>query len=134
MVKDAFTVVYKNEGTGSLTLNKEGTGYTFEIGKAYDFTYTFLDSGRYTDRPISLTRSTIVLNNGAVAWTYSANAADFYYTGENANIIFAAGNSEEFGAMVQLSARRISQFRRNKRSSIQPYRLRMSSFSFTFFS
>ena len=107
-VKDAFTVVYKNDGTGSLTLNKEGTGYTFEIGKAYAFTYTFLDGGRYTDRPISLTRSTIVLNNGAVTWTYSANAADFYYTGENANIIFATGNSEEFGAMVQLSARRIS--------------------------
>ena len=47
-------------------------------------------------------------DNGSIVWTYSANAADFYYTGENANIIFSTGNSEEFGAMVQLSARRVA--------------------------
>lgn len=108
MVKDAFTVVYNEDMTGSLTLTKEGTGYTFEINKAYPFTYTFMDEGRYSDRPVSLTMSTIVLDHGSIVWTYSANAADFYYTGENANIIFSTGNSEEFGAMVQLSARRVA--------------------------
>lgn len=108
MIEDAFTVVYHEDMTGSLTLTKEGTGYTFEVGKAYPFTYTFLNEGRYTDRPVSLTMSTIVLNHDSVVWTYSANAADFYYTGENANIIFATGNSEEFGAMVQLAARRVA--------------------------
>ena len=94
--------------TGSLALTKEGTGYTFEINKAYPFTYTFRDEGRYSDRPVSLTMSTIVLDHGSIVWTYSANAADFYYTGENANIIFSTGNSEEFGAMVQLSARKVA--------------------------
>lgn len=108
MVKDAFTVVYNEDMTGSLTLTKEGTGYTFEINKAYPFTYTFMDEGRYSDRPVSLMMSTIVLDHGSIVWTYSANAADFYYTGENANIIFSTGNSEEFGAMVQLSARRVA--------------------------
>lgn len=108
MIKDAATVIYNADGTGSFTLNSSDTGYTFEVGKAYPFTYTFLESGRYTDRPVSLTMSTITLDHGSVIWTYSANAADFYYTGENANIIFATGNSEEYGAMVQLSARRVS--------------------------
>ncbi len=107
-VKDAFTIVYKEDGTGTLTLNKEGTGYTFVVGKAYDFTYTFLEKGRYEDRPVSLTRSTIVLDHGSVTWTYSNNTADFYYSGSNAEITFATNNSEEFGAMVQLSATRQS--------------------------
>ena len=107
-VKDAFTIVYKEDGTGTLTLNKEGTGYTFVVGKAYDFTYTFLEKGRYEDRPVSLTRSTIVLDHGSVTWTYSNNTADFYYSGSNAEITFATNNSEEFGAMVQLSATRLS--------------------------
>ncbi len=108
MIKDAATVIYHADGTGNFTLNSSDTGYTFEVGKAYPFTYTFLESGRYTDRPVSLTMSTITLDHGTVVWTYSANAADFYYTGENANIIFATGNSEEYGAMVQLSARRVA--------------------------
>ncbi len=108
MIKDAATVIYNDDGTGSFTLNSSETGYTFEVGKAYSFTYTFLEQGRYTDRPVSLTMSTITLDHGSVVWTYSANAADFYYTGENANIIFATGNSEEYGAMVQLSARRVA--------------------------
>ncbi len=108
MVKDAATVIYNDDGTGSFTLNSSDTGYTFEVGKAYPFTYTFLENGRYVDRPVSLTMSTITLDHGQVVWTYSANAADFYYTGENANIIFATGNSEEYGAMVQLSARRVA--------------------------
>ncbi len=107
-VKDAFTVTYKENGTGTLTLNKEGTGYTFIVGKAYDFTYTFLENGRFQDRPVSLTRSTIVLDHGSVTWTYSNNNADFYYNGKNAEISFATGNSEEFGARVQLKATRIS--------------------------
>ena len=107
-VKDAFTVSYKADGTGTLTLNKEGTGYTFIVGKAYDFTYTFLANGRFQDRPVSLTRSTIVLDHGTVTWTYSNNNADFYYNGKNAEISFATGNSEEFGAMVQFKATRIS--------------------------
>ena len=107
-VKDAFTVSYKADGTGTLTLNKEGTGYTFIVGKAYDFTYTFLANGSFQDRPVSLTRSTIVLDHGSIIWTYSNNNADFYYNGKNADISFATGNSEEFGAMVQLKATRIS--------------------------
>ena len=107
-MKDAFTVSYKADGTGTLTLNKEGTGYTFIVGKAYDFTYTFLANGRFQDRPVSLTRSTIVLDHGTVTWTYSNNNADFYYNGKNAEISFATGNSEEFGAMVQFKATRIS--------------------------
>lgn len=107
-VKDAFTVSYKADGTGTFTLNKEGTGYTFIVGKAYDFTYTFLANGRFQDRPVSLTRSTIVLDHGTVTWTYSNNNADFYYNGKNAEISFATGNSEEFGAMVQFKATRIS--------------------------
>ncbi len=108
MIENAATVIYNEDGTGSLTINSENTGYTFEVGKAYSFTYEFLSDGRYTDRPVSLTMSTIILNHGQVVWTYSANAADFYYTGENANIIFATGNSEEYGAMVQLKARRVA--------------------------
>lgn len=108
MIKDAATVIYNEDGTGSFTLNSSETGYTFEVNKAYPFTYTFLESGRYVDRPVSLMMSTITLDHGQVVWTYSSNAADFYYTGYNANIIFATGNSEEYGAMVQLSARRVA--------------------------
>lgn len=67
--KDAVTVIFNEDKTGTVTFNSNKTGYTFELNKPYEFTYDFTTSS-YSDRPIKLTMSSIILDHGTVTWTY----------------------------------------------------------------
>lgn len=104
-IKDAVTVIFNEDKTGTLTFNSDKTGYTFELNKTYEFTYDFTTSS-YNDRPIKVTMSSIILDHGAVTWTYDKNYAEFYQTGEDLLITFSSTNNNEYGAEVQLKAKR----------------------------
>lgn len=104
-IKDAVTVIFNEDKTGTLTFNSDKTGYTFELNKPYEFTYDFTTSS-YNDRPIKVTMSSIILDHGAVTWTYDKNYAEFYQTGEDSLNTFSSTNNNEYGAEVQLKAKR----------------------------
>lgn len=104
-IKDAVTVIFNEDKTGTLTFNSNKTGYTFELNKPYEFTYDFTTSS-YNDRPIKVTMSSIILDHGAVTWTYDKNYAEFYQTGEDSLNTFSSTNNNEYGAEVQLKAKR----------------------------
>lgn len=104
-IKDAVTVIFNENKTGTLTFNSDKTGYTFELNKPYEFTYDFTTSS-YNDRPIKVTMSSIILDHGAVTWTYDKNYAEFYQPGEDSLITFSSTNNNEYGAEVQLKAKR----------------------------
>lgn len=104
-IKDAVTVIFNEDKTGTLTFNSDKTGYTFELNKPYEFTYDFTTSS-YNDRPIKVTMSSIILDHGAVTWTYDKNYAELYQTGEDLLITFSSTNNNEYGAEVQLKAKR----------------------------
>ena len=104
-IKDAVTVIFNEDKTGTVTFNSDKTGYTFELNKPYEFTYDFTTSS-YNDRPIKVTMSSIILDHGTVTWTYDKNYAEFYQTGEDSLITFSSTNNNEYGAEVQLKAKR----------------------------
>lgn len=104
-IKDAVTVIFNEDKTGTVTFNSDKTGYTFELNKPYKFTYDFTTSS-YNDRPIKVTMSSIILDHGTVTWTYDKNYAEFYQTGEDSLITFSSTNNNEYGAEVQLKAKR----------------------------
>lgn len=50
--------------------------------------------------------SNIILDHGTVTWTYDKNYAEFYQAGEDSLITFSSTNNNEYGAEVQLKAKR----------------------------
>ncbi len=93
-IEDAVTITFtkevgSEEGTykGTFTLNKEGTGFTFEVGKAYEFDWKIEPAlGENDIETVEISISTISFSTDVFDYVYDNNHATFDANGTSAHL------------------------------------------------
>ena len=107
-IPDAATVVFNQDGTGSLTIHSDDTGYTFPVEKELPFTYTLEES--YSDDRIEVKMSTITfVSEAGFEYVYDQNDGYFYATGEDSYLTFGMSDPNFFAYTLQLDAKKVSE-------------------------
>ena len=104
MIKDAVKIEFNEEGKGGLTLLSNNTGFTLEVNKTYEFTYSYLKTTREDRLEINL--SEIKFDVAGTEFTYSSNRAFYYRDGKTLLISFTVADPNYYGYTLEFDAYR----------------------------
>lgn len=110
MIENAASVEFTNETDengkkkGYFTLNSDDTGFTFVVGKKYEFTYEIMESEDPDDDVYVKIGTISYVSEAGFETTYDDNYAYFMLNGKDANIVFSLSDPNYFGFTVDLDA------------------------------
>lgn len=109
MVENAVTFNFlreagstENSFKGNFTINSEDTGFTFEVGKAYEFEWT-IDPAVENYSTVSITLSTITFSTDVMEYVYDHNSVTFEPTGLTARADLQSSTSFLFWLQADLT-------------------------------
>ena len=102
MIKEAVKIEFNADGKGVLTLLTEDSGYTLDVNKPYEFTYTYLETHREDRLEIEL--SAIKFNVVDTEFTYDSNRAFYYRDGKTLRVSFTVSDPNYYGYALEFDA------------------------------
>ena len=106
MIKEAVKIEFIDESKAELTLLSDDTGFTLDVNKPYELTYSFKENAASESRKdrMEIEFSDLTFMVADEEYIYDSNAGFYYRDGKTLLISFTISDSQQFGFTLEFDA------------------------------
>ena len=106
MIKEAVKIEFIDESKAELTLLSDDTGFTLDVNKPYELTYSFKENAASESRKdrMEIEFSDLKFMVADKEYIYDSNAGFYYRDGKTLLISFTISDSQQFGFTLEFDA------------------------------